>query len=66
MRKLMLVAGAAILLSGCGEKGDFEKAINAKIGHVSDIASHWGITIPVSPSVLPNLDLTRLVQGRIR
>ncbi len=32
MRKLMLVAGAAILLSGCGEKGDFEKAINAKIG----------------------------------
>ncbi|ELE9043202.1 MULTISPECIES: hypothetical protein [Enterobacteriaceae] len=32
MRKLMLVAGAAVLLSGCGEKGDFEKAINAKIG----------------------------------
>lgn len=31
MRKILLVAGIAALLSGCGEKGDFEKAINAKI-----------------------------------
>lgn len=31
MRKILLVAGLAALLSGCGEKGDFEKAINAKI-----------------------------------
>ncbi|MGV3345200.1 membrane lipoprotein lipid attachment site-containing protein [Enterobacteriaceae bacterium LUAb1] len=31
MRKFLLVAGIAALLSGCGEKGDFEKAINAKI-----------------------------------
>ncbi|EAV3187984.1 DNA-directed RNA polymerase subunit beta [Salmonella enterica subsp. enterica] len=31
MRKFLLVAGLAALLSGCGEKGDFEKAINAKI-----------------------------------
>ncbi|HDT2542385.1 TPA: lipoprotein [Klebsiella aerogenes] len=31
MRKFLLVAGLAALVSGCGEKGDFEKAINAKI-----------------------------------
>ncbi|STB58485.1 lipoprotein [Citrobacter freundii] len=31
MRKNLLVAGLAVLVSGCGEKGDFEKAINAKI-----------------------------------
>ncbi|MDQ2208402.1 lipoprotein [Enterobacter roggenkampii] len=31
MRKILLVAGLAALVSGCGEKGDFEKAINAKI-----------------------------------
>ncbi len=31
MRKILLVASLAALLSGCGEKGDFEKAINAKI-----------------------------------
>lgn len=26
------MAGAALVLAGCGEKGDFEKAINTKIG----------------------------------
>ena len=31
MKKILLVAGAALALAGCGEKGDFEKAINAKI-----------------------------------
>lgn len=31
MRKLILVAGATLVLAGCGEKGDFEKAINAEI-----------------------------------
>ncbi|HAN3932650.1 TPA: lipoprotein [Escherichia coli] len=31
MRKILLVAGLAALVSGCGEKADFEKAINAKI-----------------------------------
>ncbi|HEE0141931.1 TPA: lipoprotein [Citrobacter youngae] len=31
MKKILLVAGAALALTGCGEKGDFEKAINAKI-----------------------------------
>ncbi|MWP22416.1 lipoprotein, partial [Escherichia coli] len=32
MKKILLVAGATLALAGCGEKGDFEKAINAKIG----------------------------------
>ncbi|HEB1528309.1 TPA: membrane lipoprotein lipid attachment site-containing protein [Escherichia albertii] len=31
MKKILLVAGTALALAGCGEKGDFEKAINAKI-----------------------------------
>jgi hypothetical protein len=31
MRKFLLVAALAVLVSGCGEKGDFEKEINAKI-----------------------------------
>ncbi|MEQ9890026.1 membrane lipoprotein lipid attachment site-containing protein [Pectobacterium aroidearum] len=31
MKKILLVAGAALVLAGCDEKGDFEKAINAKI-----------------------------------
>ena len=33
MRKFLAIAGLTVLLSGCGEKGDFEKAINAKISH---------------------------------
>lgn len=31
MKMIFLVAGTALVLAGCGEKGDFEKAINAKI-----------------------------------
>ena len=31
MKKILLIAGVALALAGCGEKGDFEKAINAKI-----------------------------------
>ncbi|WP_145537953.1 lipoprotein [Yersinia kristensenii] len=31
MRKLLVAAGLTVLLSGCGEKGDFEKAINARL-----------------------------------
>ncbi|MRF80884.1 hypothetical protein GII93_15615 [Escherichia coli] len=32
MKKILLVVGATLTLAGCGEKGEFEKAINAKIG----------------------------------
>lgn len=32
MKKILFMAGATLVLAGCGEKGDFEKAINAKIG----------------------------------
>lgn len=32
MKKILLMVGAALVLAGCGEKGDFEKAINAKSG----------------------------------
>lgn len=31
MRKILFAVSLASLLAGCGEKGDFEKAINAKI-----------------------------------
>ncbi|APS32213.1 MULTISPECIES: membrane lipoprotein lipid attachment site-containing protein [Pectobacterium] len=31
MKKILLVTCTAFVLAGCGEKGDFEKAINAKI-----------------------------------
>lgn len=31
MRKILLAVSLASLLGGCGEKGDYEKAINAKI-----------------------------------
>lgn len=31
MSKFLVIAGLAVLLSGCGEKGDFEKAINEHI-----------------------------------
>ena len=31
MKKILLAASAALVLAGCGEKGDFEKAINVKI-----------------------------------
>lgn len=31
MKKILLVTCTALVLTGCGEKGDFEKAINAKI-----------------------------------
>ncbi|HFT3262722.1 TPA: DNA-directed RNA polymerase subunit beta [Klebsiella variicola] len=31
MRKILAIAGLAVLLTGCGEKSDFGKAINEKI-----------------------------------
>lgn len=39
MKKILLVAGIALALAGCGEKSDFEKAINAKIGQTKSCYS---------------------------
>ncbi|ECA5804787.1 lipoprotein [Salmonella enterica] len=58
MRKFLLVAGLAALLSGCDEKGDFEKAINAKISQSklcyslqdNDIVFNKGFPIRVNHS----------------
>lgn len=65
MKKILLVAGAALALAGCGEKGDFEKAINAKIGQDKYCFSLDNNNTSF-PSVLPSHDLIRLVQGRIQ
>ncbi|MBA0218801.1 DNA-directed RNA polymerase subunit beta [Pectobacterium brasiliense] len=35
MKKILLVTSTALLLVGCGEKGDFEKAINEKFSKQS-------------------------------
>lgn len=35
--KILLMAGATLVLAGCGEKGGFEKAINAKIGQIKNL-----------------------------
>lgn len=56
MKKILLVAGAALVLAGCGEKGDFEKAINAKISKSkvcyslqnNDFAFNKGIPVKVN------------------
>lgn len=49
MKKILLVAGAALVLAGCGEKSDFEKAINAKIGQTKSCYSLGdnNVTFPV-------------------
>ncbi len=56
MRKFLLVAGLAAHVSGCGEKGDFEKAIYAKISQSklcyslqdNDIVFNKGLPIRVN------------------
>ena len=56
MKKILLVAGTALVLAGCGEKGDFEKAINAKISKSkvcyslqnNDIAFNKGFPVKVN------------------
>ncbi len=63
MKKILLVAGAALALAGCGEKGDFEKAINAKIGQTRYCFS---LDNNNTSFVLPSHDLIRLAQGRIQ
>lgn len=52
MRNFLLVVGLAALLSGCGEKGDFEKAINAKIGQTKTCYSlnNNNISFPIKLS----------------
>ena len=44
MKKILLMAGAALALAGCGEKGDFEKAISAKISQSKPV-SHCETTM---------------------
>lgn len=56
MKNILLVAGTALVLAGCGEKGDFEKAINAKISKSklcyslqnNDIAFNKGFPVKVN------------------
>lgn len=58
------MAGAALVLAGCGEKGDYEKAINAKIGQPKPV-SHCEAMTSHSLSCSPNHDLMKqgLEQG---
>ncbi len=65
MKKILLVAGAALALAGCGEKGDFEKAINAKIGQTRYCFSLDNNNTSF-PFVLPSHDLIRQAQERIQ
>ncbi|MBS4429249.1 DNA-directed RNA polymerase subunit beta [Pectobacterium punjabense] len=56
MKTILLVAGTALFLAGCGEKGDFEKAINAKISKLkvcyslqdNDIVFNKGFPVKVN------------------
>ncbi|MBU3895617.1 hypothetical protein [Serratia rhizosphaerae] len=49
MKKIFLMAGVALVLAGCGEKGDYEKANNAKIGQSKTCFSlrNYNVTFPV-------------------
>ena len=66
MRKILFAIGLASLLSGCGEKGDFEKAINAKIGQSKACFSlqNNDVTFPVQPSK-PRFDETGTGTGSV-
>lgn len=56
MKKILLVTCTALALAGCGEKGDFEKAINAKISQLklcyslqdNDIVFNKGFPVKVN------------------
>lgn len=39
MKKILLIAGTTLVLAGCGEKGDFAAAINARIGQIKSCYS---------------------------
>lgn len=66
MKKILLMAGAALYLTGSGEKGDFEKAINAKIGQSKTCFSlrNNNVTFPVQLSK-PRFDETGAGTGSI-
>ncbi|EBI7047420.1 lipoprotein [Salmonella enterica] len=66
MKKILLMAGAALVLAGCGEKGDFEKAINAKIGQSKTCFSlrNNDVTFPIQLSK-PRFDETGTGTGSV-
>ncbi|ECJ9143565.1 lipoprotein [Salmonella enterica] len=66
MKKILLMAGAVLVLAGCGEKGDFEKTINAKIGQSKTCFSlrNNNVTFPVQLSK-PRFDETGTGTGSV-
>ena len=73
MRKFLLVAGLAALVSGCGEKGDFEKAINAKISQSklcyslqdNDIVFNKSLKLNILIAVVSEVNTTMTMSGEI-
>lgn len=66
MKKILLMAGVVLVLAGCGEKGDFEKTINAKIGQSKTCFSlrNNNVTFPVQLSK-PRFDETGTGTGSV-
>ncbi|QIP56513.1 hypothetical protein [Hafnia alvei] len=66
MRKFLFVVSLAALLSGCGEKGDFEKAINEKIGQTKTCYSlnNNNVSFPIKLSK-PRFDETGTGTGSV-
>lgn len=66
MRKILFAIGLASLLAGCGEKGDYEKAINAKIGQSKTCFSlrNNDVAFPVQLSK-PRFDETSTGTGSV-
>ena len=54
MKKILLAASAALVLAGCGEKGDFEKAINGTTTLYSTKVFQLRLTVAtVLPDTVP-------------
>lgn len=66
MRKFLVAGSLAVLLSGCGEKGDFEKAINTKISQSKSCFSlrNNNVSFPVQLSK-PRFDETGTGTGSV-